>query len=104
MVIMNRYTIDKPTLQREFFSEEWTAQRNWFVENFKGQKTKIVELFYKFLENVQCHVSFFDWFDVYLLANNIEPPWNITISQDSEINTITVCHRKRKSKLLAKTT
>jgi len=94
MVIMNRYTIDKPTLQREFFSEEWTTQRNWFVENFKGQKTKIVELFYKFLENVQCHVCFFDWFNVYLLANNIEPSWNITVSQDSEINTITVWHRK----------
>nr|KYP36491.1 hypothetical protein KK1_042385 [Cajanus cajan] len=92
---MNRYTIDKPTLHKEFYSVEWTSQRQWFLRNFKGDhRSEIIDSFYTFLENVQTHVYFFDWFNVYLLRNKISPPWITTITEDLSVNTLTIWHHK----------
>nr|KYP58545.1 polyprotein [Cajanus cajan] len=88
---MNRYTIDKPTLHKEFYYEE--------EDGFLGilrvtHRSKIIDLFYTFLENVQTHVCFFDWFNVYLFRNKISPPWITTITEDLSVNMLTVWHRK----------
>nr|KYP40199.1 hypothetical protein KK1_038490 [Cajanus cajan] len=92
---MNSYTIDKPSLHKEFYSDVWTTQRKWFLSNFKGdRRSDIIDLFYTFLNNVQTHVCFFDWLNVYLRRNNIHPPWVITITEDHSVNTLTVWHRK----------
>nr|KYP35696.1 Enzymatic polyprotein [Cajanus cajan] len=53
-----------------------------------------VSKYYTFLENVQTHVCFFDWFNVYPRRNKISPPWITTITEDLSVNTITVWHRK----------
>nr|KYP33412.1 hypothetical protein KK1_045729 [Cajanus cajan] len=92
---MNSYTIDKPTLHKEFYSDDWTSKRKWFLSNFKGdRRSKIIDSFYTFLDNVQTHVCFFDWFNVYLLRNKVNPPWAITITKDLSVNTLIVWHRK----------
>nr|KYP44423.1 hypothetical protein KK1_034057 [Cajanus cajan] len=92
---MIRYTIDKLTLHKEFYSVDWTSQRQWFLTNFKSdQRSKIIDSFYTFLENVQTRVCFFDWFNVYLFRNKISPPWITTITEDLSVNILTVWHRK----------
>ncbi|KAL2317177.1 hypothetical protein Fmac_031053 [Flemingia macrophylla] len=89
------YTIDKPALHKEFHSDKWTSQRKWFLSNFKGdRRSEIIESFYAYLNHVQTHVCFFDWFNVYLLSNKIDPPWIRTITEDLSVNVITVWHRK----------
>ena len=53
-VLEKQFEIDKPSLQREFYSKENTLQRNWFLKRFKGfLRKQFQEQFYSFLESMK---------------------------------------------------
>lgn len=59
---MSKFIIDKVSLRKDFYYEEWTPRREWFLKNFKGtNKKEIQEEFYKFLERVKFNIPFFDY-------------------------------------------
>ncbi|XP_057454897.1 uncharacterized protein LOC130746323 [Lotus japonicus] len=74
------FTIDKESLRKDFYSEEWTPQREWFFKNYQGQNRKnIQEPFYRFLELVQQNIPFFNWFHAYTIKKGINYPYQVDV-------------------------
>ena len=72
-VLEIQFDINKQSLQKEFYSEEYTPQRNWFLDRFKGSARKqIQEKFYKFLNHFEVNIPLFKWFEAYVEEQRLE--------------------------------
>ena len=61
MMLSDKFSIDKKTLRKDFYSPENKPQRRWFFQHFKGIKGKqIQDKFYKLVERVKTNIPFFD--------------------------------------------
>ncbi|RDY00309.1 hypothetical protein CR513_16530, partial [Mucuna pruriens] len=80
MMLSNKFSIDKDTLRKDFYSKENKSQREWFFRHFKREKKQqIQDKFYKFVEKVKINIPFF----------LIEYPWKTDIISDPSTNVIT---------------
>ena len=90
MMLSEKFSIDKETLRKDFYSPENEPQRKWFFQHFKGTKRKqIQDKFYEFVERVKINISFFDWFHAYTIRENLDYPWKQDIIGDPTTNAIT---------------
>jgi hypothetical protein len=93
--MLYKFVIDKESLKKEFYSEEWSPHREWFFQAYKGSnRIKIQEEFYKFLNKVELNIPFFDWFHAYTIKNNIHYPFQSDIIGERATNVITIWHLK----------
>jgi len=54
MMLSDKFSIDKETLRKDFYSLENEPQKRWFFQHFKGLKRQqIQDKFYKFVERVK---------------------------------------------------
>ncbi|KAG4921680.1 hypothetical protein JHK82_050641 [Glycine max] len=90
VMLSEKFSIDKDTLRKDFYSPENEPQRRWFFQHFKGSNRKqIQEKFYEFVERVKINVLFFDWFYAYIIRENIDYPWKQDIIGNPTTNVIT---------------
>jgi hypothetical protein len=93
--MLYKFVIDKESLKKEFYSEEWSPHREWFFQAYKGSnRIKIQEEFYKFLNKVELNIPFFDWFHAYTIKINIHYPFQSDIIGERATNVITIWHLK----------
>ena len=92
-MMLYKFTIDKESLKKEFYSEEWSPQREWFFHQYKGNKRSMIQNdFYKFLDKVKLNIPFFDWFHAYTIKNNVDYPFQTDLIGDRTTNVISSWH------------
>ena len=90
MMLSDKFSIDKETLRKDFYSLENEPQRRWYFQHFRGTKRKqIQDKFYKLVERVKINIPFFDWFHAYTIRENLDYPWKQDIIGDPATNVIT---------------
>ena len=74
-LMKSKFTIDKESLRKNFYSEDLALQRKWFFQNYQGtNKIEIQEKFYEFLDKVKQNILFFDWFHAYSVIKGNDYP------------------------------
>ncbi|KAG5153395.1 hypothetical protein JHK84_029867 [Glycine max] len=85
MMLSDRFSIDKDTLRKDFYSPENKPQRRWFFQQYKGSSRKqIQDKFYEFVKRVKINVLFFDWFHAYTIRENLDYPWKQDIIDSND--------------------
>ncbi|KAH1203441.1 hypothetical protein GmHk_17G049694 [Glycine max] len=89
MMLFDKFSIDKETFRKDFYSPENEPHRRWSFQHFKGTKRKqIQDKFYEFVERVKINIHFFDWFHAYTIRENLDYPWKQDIIRDPTTNVI----------------
>ena len=71
-MLQKSFYINKEQCNKEFFSDKNKKKRKQFWNNYSKQKTEIQEEYYKFLNQHEIHITFFDWFEEYYQDNKIQ--------------------------------
>jgi len=87
--MLYKFAIDKESLKKEFYYEEWSPQREWFFREYKRNKRIMLQNeFYKFLDKVKLNIPFFDWSHAYTIKNNVDYPFQTDLIGDRTTNVI----------------
>nr|KYP51359.1 hypothetical protein KK1_026790 [Cajanus cajan] len=62
--VIKKFEINKDMIKQEFLAKENQDKRKWFFETFSQQELKnFRESYYKYLEEIQENIPYFNWFE-----------------------------------------